>query len=941
MIDELGLSFDTTALSTKGLAGILEELDRKGVTGLDQYLKLTGSQEAATALAALSAQDYADKLDYIKTGTVDLQELVDNLSDDPLGRLTEATNRFDDALALAGDNLAPIKTDLMGLATDVLDAFNDLPEGLQKFIGSFIVVGGAASKAGGGMLQAAADIAIAKMAFGQFAAKVPLATAAMKGFNLSMVPTAAALGTIAATAGVALAAIASLTLAYKQYQNVVEENDNMMQSQALENTEHLAQKAQILANRMRETGEAIPQKEFDIWIQAMTEADAGTGVLQGQIDALNRLQEKAKQGTLESTDATQEKTQADKELAKALEQTATGTEAKAKADKEAVDPAKAAEDAARAQEEAYRELYATLNDGLDDTANALSDFNTELSNQVQDGTITTSQAYEERAKALKVYSESAKALYREALGAEELTASQRKEIQDEQTRALKDNHQKQIELQREWAAELKKINRESMELEALQLDVLAEKQGWTQEKLTSEHRRLKREQLQATIATIEAELSAVVQGSEKQRQLNLELYRNKAELGRIGIQIKSEEAKAAEEAAKAEAKAAEDAVRAKVEAAQKAKEQRLGIWKAETAAYELELATRLSQSQSIAARINAALANQSSLNGIASGELGNFSTNYDNEAAAKGKILDITRQIAELEVQQQETGESKTKEIAALTTELEKQRKIQALSNVELKNSAALLGEMGTLVGVNLTQEQQAVQMALRKVAIENENLLLKFKQETIANRLRVLEQERLILELQRQATMEGITETEAKNLQLQIQNAEATKALIREQQAANADLVDLQRKSNISEARTGLAGQGIDPGELGKEFKDANKVLSNELNKSLGADLGKVTEATKGGSTSIKEALDSQTQGLTGGLDGLGQGFNSAINPVNIGIQNMQGNLQSGFGSSVAATQAQTTELSQQLRALQSAVAAVPGQIAAALPRNESTTRE
>jgi hypothetical protein len=951
MIDELGLSFDTTALATDGLVGILATLEEKGVTGMDQYIQLTGSVEAATALAALSAQDFAGALDYVANGVADLQKNVDNTSADPLGRLTEATNRFDDALAMAGGSLAPIQSQLLDLGTSVLNTFNGLPDSVKSVLGPMVSVGGAALKSGGEILQMASNIAVARIAYFQWRAEVAAATVAQaaqttatvgattanagftastltamgaqKGLGFTITATTASMGAFIAAAAAATAAIGVLTFALVQHEKnkkTVLENEKI--GEAYAETEILAQKLSTLVIKMRETGEALPDAEFNQWISLLEQADGGTGVLEGQMQALINVQNKAKQGTLETTEALQGGTTATRDFAAEAESAAAKLDRKKKADEDAAKAAKKQAEAAKLQEEANSKLLDTLDRGLQTTSVALANFEQDMANRVADGTVTSQEAYQQRANALRTYAATVSILYEKTVQAETLSTQQRADLQAKQTADLRANQQQQIELHRAWAQELRKINDEQNQIELLALETRAYNESWTQEQLTEQTRNLKAQQLKATITTIQAELSAAKQGSQRQRELTLDLYRSRAELARNTGEL------------------AKDTTRTIEKEAKKAKDARIAAWNEETRAFTDSLANQEKAAQAIGARIANALNFQSSLGGLQSEGVSTYETTLNAQSAAKSKILQLTSEIAKLEQEQAETGESQSARIAELNTELEKQKNIQTLTAVELQNSAALLAQMGIQIKGNLTDEQAALAIATVKLDLENQAIAIKLQQETISTRLKQLEQDRLILELQRQATAEDISEAERANIQAQITNAQAQKELLAEQLAASAQLAGLQQANNTQAARTGLAAQGINPQDLGATVQAANNELATKIDQSFTNQLGKLSQSLSASDKANQASLENQAQRITAGLGANAQAITGSINPLASGINALGGNLSQGFGTTVQATQIQTQQLQAEIRAMNQNITNLPGNIARLLPRPSSQAR-
>lgn len=953
LIEETGIAFSAQALEAEGLTGILKDLEAANLTTLDSLLKLTGSTEAAAFLANLTGDldrtlETFDQFNGELNSTADIAAVK---AEDKLAQLTAATNRFDDALAKAGENLAPINSQLLDLGAGVLDAFNGLPESLQSVIGSIVVIGGGAARAGGDVIQLASNIAVARIAYTQWAAqmgitngllsvqavKAKAAAGAQALLNVQLGATVTGLAAVAATAATAAAAVGAVTLAYKQYQNIREQERNQEQLGDLQETEILAQRVSTLVLKMRETGEAIPDQEFREWNTLLEQANENNGTLTGVIEAFNNVQERAKNGTLEKAKATEKENQA---TVAAIDSTAKkiGVEEDAAAAAEKAAAAQEAQaQAAKAAEAANAQLLETLKQGLSGLEATVSASELALETAIDQGTTTTREAYEERTRLLQLQVDSTRNLYQQALNSEALAEGERGRLLQQQQQQLQQLQRERLQLQRQQAQELSGINAEAREREMLALEAKADRELWTETEKTEAIRALRERQLQATIATAETELATVVEGSARQRELVLEKMRAEAALASSQAQTRREQQaaqnRALEERRVAEVRAAEESKRRAEQVAQALKDQ----WKRETAAYLQTLDERVSAATNAGNRISRALETRSQVGGIASSVLSDFGGTLDARNQARERAADIVAQIAELEAEALETGESRRAQIQDLQGQLERQHQIQNLTNVELGNSQALLAEMGVVVDRNLGAGQAEFQLVQQQLAIKNDQLQIELQQERIKIRLKQLEQDRLILELQRKATAEDISDTEARNLRMQIQNAQAAKALLDEQLRASEQLTGLQQAANTQSARNDLAAQGIDPKELGKEFKAANTELGDQLTGSL----NELKEATSSQGSKIAESVGAQAEAIQGSLNQVGAGIPSAVDPVVRGIRDNAGIQERGFGAALAATQAQTQELASQLAALQRVTAAIPGQLASLMPRPEPRSRD
>ncbi|MEO1006904.1 MAG: hypothetical protein AAFW67_13925, partial [Cyanobacteria bacterium J06638_38] len=248
-------------------------------------------------------------------------------------RADAAFNKLQNTLIKLGGGVLVAVEPAIEALNFLVDRFAELPEPMQEFIGLAILVTGGVLTLGAAFLTAATAFGTMSAALGPAVKGLgSMATAAkglttfgsistgIKSVTLSLTAmkasAVAALPVLAALAG----AVAAVTLAVKQYQNIETELRNIELRGLQQETQLLADKATTLGLRIQETGEAIPDDEFNSWIAILQDANEGNGELTGIIDALIRKQEEAKGTTEGLGDASGDASGAVDELGMSLEE---------------------------------------------------------------------------------------------------------------------------------------------------------------------------------------------------------------------------------------------------------------------------------------------------------------------------------------------------------------------------------------------------------------------------------------------------------------------------------------------------------------------------------------------------------------------------------------------------------------------------------------------
>lgn len=219
---ELGVSFDASALKTKGLSGILKELKASGNDSADTLLKLFGSTEALAAIAP--SINSIEKLEANIAASANSAGLASTNFEKAIDPIKAFQNETTEALAVLGEDIVKVFNPVIGGAKAVVAAFRALPEPLQEII-AFVVGGGAAIATTGaaisGFLAILTPTLAGLSALGTGAAtalsfltagNVALGAATATTTTLTAAE-AAAFGGVAAASGTATAGVGTLTTA--------------------------------------------------------------------------------------------------------------------------------------------------------------------------------------------------------------------------------------------------------------------------------------------------------------------------------------------------------------------------------------------------------------------------------------------------------------------------------------------------------------------------------------------------------------------------------------------------------------------------------------------------------------------------------------------------------------------------------------------------------
>ncbi|MBT9137680.1 MAG: hypothetical protein DDT31_00218 [Syntrophomonadaceae bacterium] len=213
----LGVQFDDAALKTKGLAGILRELESKGELTQSTLLRLFGSVEAVSAItpsAGEGARKYGETLDYV-SNTVGLtdkafQQWATSLDSE----IKKAINQGQEIFLNFGIGVANVVKPLVQLVNTMLEFRNSLPKEFIQALGSISTIFAAILTAAAAALPVmAANFAITKLlgvasgatgaAMAGFAAFIAKANTQLVAMQLQMAGVNVGAGVMSNTIGLA------------------------------------------------------------------------------------------------------------------------------------------------------------------------------------------------------------------------------------------------------------------------------------------------------------------------------------------------------------------------------------------------------------------------------------------------------------------------------------------------------------------------------------------------------------------------------------------------------------------------------------------------------------------------------------------------------------------------------------------------------------------
>lgn len=420
--ERLGINFDATALKTQGLDGIMLQI--AGSTNLadDSIAKLFGSTEAQTVMnqaLANSGQNVIDALNNQNAAVGTTSDAYAQMADTDMVKAQQAMNKLQNTIIKLGQGVLVAVEPAIDALTFLVDNFNKLPDPMKQAIGLATVIGGVTLTAAGGILMLAANVTTLVT---NVSAAIPVLTklivkltamqklnwagmaAGMKGMGAAAV----ALGPVLVAAA---GAIASVTLAVKQYQNIQKQFEMDEIAGLRQQTEPLVQAARKMRLEMEETGKAIPDDEFEHFINILEDANSEHGELTAVIQAMKNAQAEKKAATEADTQATKDGTQAANDATQANQEQALSEEELAEKEEE-----RAQKFAEYVQE---RQNYTQL---------LQQEMQAELT-QIELNATSEKQAIEDKLTAQRQYLTQVKAEQVALLQQSQLTAEQRRQVE--------------------------------------------------------------------------------------------------------------------------------------------------------------------------------------------------------------------------------------------------------------------------------------------------------------------------------------------------------------------------------------------------------------------------------------------------------------------------------------------------------------------------------
>lgn len=374
--ERLGVQFDAARLRSVGLEQILIDVANSAEFSEESFARLFGSVEANTFVQA-SIRDFSllnENIVGMANVTGAATDAYETMAATVNQKARASLNNLSNAMIGLGQNTLIAIEPLIDILNGLITQFTELSPEMQGLIGSFVLVGGASLTLGGGLLMLAASfgsvITNAKAAYtvfqalklAQFAkdtsalsgawsllnkqflvtrespkqiaqslkqatAAVVAKSQALKGLMVQQSLAAkgalvfnANLRILLGTLGLYAIALGAVALAWVHYNNIQKENANNEILSGLQQTEALVLQTQRMAGTIRESGEALPQAEYDQWLKILTDANNEVGGLDETIAAFQRVQQGATVATEENTTANQSSSQSIEEKVEKIDE---------------------------------------------------------------------------------------------------------------------------------------------------------------------------------------------------------------------------------------------------------------------------------------------------------------------------------------------------------------------------------------------------------------------------------------------------------------------------------------------------------------------------------------------------------------------------------------------------------------------------------------------
>ncbi|MEH2102570.1 MAG: phage tail tape measure protein [Nostoc sp.] len=191
---DLGVQFNAAALQSKGLSGILADLNAKGAATPQVLTELFGSVEAVAAIMPSAGQNvefFNKNLAYIQNSAGLAKDAADKVSNSFEGQLKRSANQANEAFVSLGQGILQVASPVVAATATILQAFNSLPESVKQTLGVTIGLTGGMLTLGGAIATVGALTPIFTAGFTASAAALGLNSAATAA-NTAVTGTSAA-----------------------------------------------------------------------------------------------------------------------------------------------------------------------------------------------------------------------------------------------------------------------------------------------------------------------------------------------------------------------------------------------------------------------------------------------------------------------------------------------------------------------------------------------------------------------------------------------------------------------------------------------------------------------------------------------------------------------------------------------------------------------------
>lgn len=932
--ERLGISFDEATLKSMGLANFLNYVAEATGGSAESLTRLFGSVEAVNAVIGLTGENtarFTEMIEGVGNSAGQAEAGFNTMSETIEAKATRLFNVLRETITSLGSNIIVAIEPAINALTWLAEKFAELPEPIKQMIGVSVLVNGA-------MLLVTATILKTAASFASFAASIPSTVAMLKqmsaalpvmvqglsGIATGMKSAAGATGLLNAsllpiigTIGLVVAAVGSLALAWKQYENIRIEQKNEELMNSLQETEPLVRQFERLGNQMRSTGEAIPEDEFNQLIALAKEAQGETGNLEGHIAALTRMQEKARNGI--------------DQLGSAQDEQSNSARSSAAANEEAT--------------ESLDDYIARTNEAIAAIEAKAQAENTEVDAKLANGDISEEQAISERINNLNEAANQANRIRREQLQADGVSAEQRKQLET--------NYAQAVATQSLELANLKKQLRELeiREEEARFARLTAMVNAQVAERTRDETEgallvnAIRQDQIQSEIARIQEEYAKAEEGTAAKAELEAQYWTLRAEYAELGNA--NEERLLQESLARLSEE--QDARQANLESELQAIELRNQLAQG-TTNYLSGMSGLLSDIDGLLANENTSAATRNQLIATANSmytELSGLGIQIAQSEDARINIARTQAAITQAQIQ------AKIQEVQLQREQLELDMQLRALTQQALIEENRLRLESGTLSENEARVAQTRIQQAERSLQLLQQEAQLRSRNLDLTEQM--LNFESQVERLQATAAEESIVQDRQQRQQ------EAQQAAERESEQARQEA---QRQSE-SQQRASQSGRSRDSGDRSSSGQSAPPRPEPQTSQAPSSSAAQSQPQTASGAqvtgtdySAVLGEIQLNAQSVSEKLALTNDNLATVANTVNSGLAGISpvlGEVASATNASTAAvtgistgivtvnaTLTQTYEAMQTINSnlgsavgqITAAISALPNQIAANMPR-------